>query len=104
MTSITAQAGRVEGAVEVPPKKSEWPLVMQALDRFGYPTLLSGVMLFFLYQGTKWIANEIIVPVKDSVLKTHESFQETAKKQSEIDMEQTIILKEIKDVLAEGRR
>lgn len=60
------------------------PWWAKLLDRFGIPTVLLGIVLWFGYQGLVWLAKNVFVPVTNGHVQLLHTVQEAATKQTEV--------------------
>jgi hypothetical protein len=100
--------------VAVPPRKyktEDWPLYAQLLERFGFATCWSIVLVYLGCTAVSWLATEVVKPAVGSVIQTHEVMRDAVTEQTRISSEMvniqrqnTAILVEIKDSLTEGGR
>jgi hypothetical protein len=62
--------------------KENSPWWAKLLDRFGVPTAMLAVVLFFSYETAQWLGENILVPVTNGHIHLLESVRDESKKQT----------------------
>ena len=64
--------------------KEDAPWWAKLLDRFGIPTAMLAVLLYFGYKSATWLGEHVFVPVVEGHISLLESVRDESKKQTAV--------------------
>jgi hypothetical protein len=60
------------------------PWWAKLLDRFGIPTAMLGVVLYFIWISVGWVAEKVVLPIAENHVKFLDSVDQNTQRQTEI--------------------